>query len=295
MRLENHRSVWNPLLRLLALKLCLVGWVVFMVVSTAATAGNNDESYACLGKEFAPAQVVKQGAYVDSGAFQGGIITDGADIREIRWQQVDDKERIVIHVFNWNGLDNDYDPVPFVEPCHFRLESETHPHTLRLSFGGARDFTAYRSLPALNTALADSGLVHSIYPVMVLDDSAGELGIILKKRVRFEVYELHDPARIVIDLVAGKGQPELPPIFSLRSRSGISVEEGGHLREDLQGITQGRIRQLVDRKGEPLVEAGIFPTLEQAQEKCEVIRKNLPDSQMFIELRNENDLPEYRP
>jgi len=135
---------------------------VFIILSGHSWAWTHSGQNACNrqypDQTIATVQICKQGVFSASGTYQGGIITDGADIRSITWQTIGCMERIEISIHQWAGYGNDLEVVPFDQPCWFLFQSETHPRSLRLSLAGTRGFSAYRDLHSLNETLEDSDL-----------------------------------------------------------------------------------------------------------------------------------------
>lgn len=133
----------------------------------------------------------KTGAYQRSGRVVGGKLTDGRDIRRIRWARQEGYERIVLDVYagNYDGLGP---AVP--RACHFEVSYDPETLLLKVAVAGTRRFTA--TFP--NTA--GSGLVRSFKKIPVYDDSAHSFSVQLASPVEYEVFELKNPGRIVIDL-----------------------------------------------------------------------------------------------
>lgn len=139
----------------------------------------------------------KQGNYVDSGLIKGGEIADGLDVKNIRWANRGNFERLVFDIYKWGGPTNPEGILPNDYPGTFTFEF-LNEKKVQATFDGYRAFTA--QLPTFEK----SELVNEI---IILrgeedgDDSSHKIKIIFKKPVTIEVFELYSPARIVVDVV----------------------------------------------------------------------------------------------
>ena len=139
------------------------------------------------------ATIDKTGAYQRSGKIVGGELTDGRDIRNIRWAQQRGYERIVLDVYmgNYEGLGP---AVP--RACHFEVSYSPGNRILKVMVAGTRRFSA--RFPDT----ARSRLIRGFKRVPSYDDSSHTFQIQLSRSVEYEVFELRDPGRIVLDIRA---------------------------------------------------------------------------------------------
>lgn len=219
-------------------------------------------------------------------AVAGGVITDGADIAAITRRRAGAAEELEITFNRWAGYEAGADAsVPMDRPCHFRVSAEDYPHGLRLVFAGVRAFSARNRLPGRDEPFRHPSLVRRIYPVVTLDDSALELVVALNRRVRFSVWELADPARVIIELAPEPGPGALKPLFSLRTASGVSGEPAAVLRERLAAKTGASPRWLADGSSLFLLEAGLYRRESEALAARERIRRAIPEANLLVERR----------
>ena len=138
----------------------------------------------------------KEGKYINSGSFRGGEITDSLDLKNIRWADRDEFERLVLDIYKWGGPSNPEGILPNVYPgtYEFKFLSDTE---VQVSIEGYRAFTA--KIPDLKK----SGLIREI----IIDrneyyasDTGFTFTIFFNKPVKIEVFELYSPARVVVDI-----------------------------------------------------------------------------------------------
>lgn len=172
----------------------------------------------------------KRHIYHRSGKVIGGQITDGKDIYGITWSKHEDFERIVLEISeaSWGTEEK----APAEVPCHFVIKHENYPPRLVFTLSGVRAFSA--KMPACK----DSDLMRDIYRIIYLDDAGARFAVAFSKLIEFEVYERHDPARIVVDI-----RPiGAVPIYSLRTYSMKSSEKLGHLEEEILHLGGTNVR-----------------------------------------------------
>ena len=135
--------------------------------------------------------------YVSSGSITGGEITDGLDVKNVRWAIRKGFERIVFDVYKWGGYEKPEGTEPAEVPGYFEVSGKRNENGLLVRIGG------YRSFSAQFPELKDSDLIEEISinrNEKLADDSGFIIEIDLKKPVIYKAFELHDPARIVVDL-----------------------------------------------------------------------------------------------
>jgi len=139
----------------------------------------------------------KHGEYISSGLVSGGEIADGLDVKNIRWADRGNFERLVFDIYKWGGPTNPTGILPNEYPGTYKFEFKSHAE-VEASFEGYRAFTA--SFPAFNK----SNLVSEIAIIRDeenADDSSFRIKILFKQPVSIEVFELNSPARIVMDII----------------------------------------------------------------------------------------------
>jgi len=220
----------------------------------------------------------KSGTYIARGSFTGGEITDGRDVHRIEWSMHDGFERleIRIHEAKWGDSDN-ADPVQV--PCRFTVRREDFPARLLVSLGGTRMFSAPPpELPA-------DRLTRGYYRIVYLGDSGAMFVFDVENDTEFEVYEMHDPAVIVIDIrevpAGSRSGPET--VFSLRSVSWQAGEGPGHFQERLMKAGTENSRIIRDAGGGFCVEEGWYTTRDEAEKKQKLLAGK--DFLLFIEQR----------
>jgi len=214
---------------------------------------------------------------------QGGEITDGRDLRNIRWGKHPEFERIVLDIYK--GAYYDKGPVVPV-PCYFVVEYEYYPFRFTVTLNGIRARNAeYRSFP-------ESSIIEETYLIPYLDDSGIKFAIALGGPVEFEVFELHNPGRIVIDLRELPGKIDLPEVYSLRTATGLGVEDLGYLQEIMIGMGSEKPRILMAEDGKLFFEEGYYATQAKASQRKDEIASNSEGVEFFIEKRGPASVPQ---
>ncbi len=232
---------------------------------------------------FFAAPLDKQFNYTfEEAIIQGGEITDGRDLRNIRWGKHPEFERIVLDIYE--GAYYEKGPVVPV-PCHFVVEYEYYPFRFTVTLNGIRARNAeYRSIP-------ESSVIEETYLIPYLDDSGIKFGIALKGPVEFEVFELHNPGRIVIDMRENPVKLDLPEVYSLRTATGLGVEDLGHLQEIMLGLGSEKPRILMTQDGKLFFEEGYYSTIEKANQRKDEIASSVEGVEFFIEKRGPGSVP----
>ena len=234
------------------------------------------------------AGMVKSGTYLARGSFTGGEITDGRDVHHIEWSARDGFERIEIriHEAKWGDSEN-ADPVAV--PCRFSVSREDFPARLVVVVSGTRMFSTQPP------ELPDGAMVEGYYRIIYLDDAGSMFAFDVKNDTEFEVFEMHDPAVIVIDIrkvpIGSRGGPE--SVFSLRSASWPHGERPGHFEEELMRAGAKSSRIVRDADGYFFVEEGWYPARKDAEERQRLLAEE--GIILFIEHKGTDDQPGHIP
>ncbi|MCX5887851.1 MAG: hypothetical protein NTY36_00180 [Deltaproteobacteria bacterium] len=247
------------------------------------------------------AKVDKQNIYRDSGKVMGGQRTDGKDLYSIKFGKHDTFERLVLSIHKWTTDENlipKGDSPPAAIPCQFEVTYEEYPFRLYFDLEGVRWTSA--TLPTL----ASSEYISSMY--FIFPDSWGNarLAVTFNKPMQYEVFELHDPARIVVDIKARDSSAiKFPPIYSLRSRSSDDQDELREVQyrlyelknpEDDWGrekeIPKGKnIRIIKSQDNKLFIEEGYYKTKQEALNRQKIYAKE--GITLFIEKRKADEIP----
>ena len=126
--------------------------------------------------------------------FEGGYLSDGLDIAKIRQsKEGEDKLRLVFDIHKQSVKSGSLgEPSKRVGSYNFIYYPEKNLITAIVS--GYRAFSA--SLPKFSS----SSIVEKIYMDKYLDDSGYKFHIKLKDDAKVKVFDLQNPARIVVDI-----------------------------------------------------------------------------------------------
>lgn len=231
------------------------------------------------------AKTTKEDEYVENGLFVGGEITDGKVIDEMDHGLHDGFERLVLDVYEGN----------FQEvrgqakiPNYFEVAQEYYPARLVYTLNGIRDQA--HEFPNFE----ESTLFSYMDILPVFDDSAMILASYFNESVEYEVFEMHEPGKIVTD-VRMLEKEEHPSVFSVRTRSIYPPDE---TVADIQNFsteldfTENEYVRTIHSKDETLfVEEGYYRTMEEAEARVAELQDDL-DFELHIEERGMFDLPE---
>ena len=270
----------------------LIVLIVFLMVLTGGLSPGR-----ALAAEQLEAGTDQEEVYLCQPAvIQGGTVTDGKDLRNIRWGRHEEFERFVLDIHH--GTYEEAGP-PAEKPCWFEVEYQLYPPRFVITLMGVRARRAEYARPD------GSCLIRDIYSLPFLDDSGLQFALELKQPVKFEVFELEDPARIVLDIKplpeAEKREKEWPVRYSVRTTTEYSPERAGHvenialIREELGHMNIEDVRILRAEDGKLLVEAGLFRTRSAAEEKLEKLEEEMADISFFIERREVKSMPAAEP
>lgn len=204
-------------------------------------------------------------------SYEGGRVTDGADIRIIEWERHQASENITLHFYDWVMSET---IAPMEYPCAYHIQKELYPHRLIITLNGARSLSA--GFPDIH----DSVFIEDFYSLMMFDDSTRALAITLKKPSDIKILEFHNPGRLIIEFSKAPAI-DLPPLYSLRTRSQKAGEWLMYFSEDHDSI-----RTIKDRSDLFFVELGYFLDRRIAESEMNKIDENL-----IIEKRGPYDIP----
>ncbi|MFS0785341.1 hypothetical protein ABC345_03035 [Shouchella sp. 1P09AA] len=246
--------------------------------------------------EFDPAEegeereagVTKQDQYMQGGVFTGGEMKDATMIGNMEHGIHEGFERLVLDLHEWIPEETGE---PKSVPSSFEVTKEAYPSRLVYSLQGLRAQPSNEDLPNLESAAYYSSM--AITPIF--DDTTVELAAYLQDSTEFEVYELHEPAKIVTDVRAVDREEDYAPVFSLRT---ASISEDGPI-EQTQGpemafMEEGseNVRIVHSADSTLFVEEDYYFSLEEAEEKKEALENDGFEYDLFIEERGMFDVPE---
>ncbi|WP_028594679.1 DUF4179 domain-containing protein [Paenibacillus assamensis] len=208
----------------------------------------------------------------NKGEAEGGQITDSTDIYAIGLHEKGDSDQITIR-FQQNNREQDV-------ASYFHVTHREFPNTMTFAVGGARNFSAEQDLATLKK----SKFVQDAYMIISPDDSLVRFTIVFKQPVAYEVKEYQQPAEVVLTLKQGDAINELEAVYSVRTASHPFGEEQSMMEEKL--LEQEHVRILKDSAGTYLVEAGYYPTKEEAQAQLRKLEEQHGlQGQLYVEER----------
>ncbi|MEN0642099.1 hypothetical protein MKY91_02835 [Alkalicoccobacillus gibsonii] len=227
----------------------------------------------------------KKMSMLENGLFVGGEITDGKVIDEMDHGLHDGFERLVLDVYEGN----------FQEvrgqakiPNYFEVAQEYYPARLVYTLNGIRDQA--HEFPTFE----ESTLFSYMDILPVFDDSAMILASYFNESVEYEVFEMHEPGKIVTD-VRMLEKEEHPSVFSVRTRSIFPAEETvegiQRFLSDLDFTENEQVRTIHSKEETLFVEEGYYRTMEEAEARVAELQDGL-DFELYIEERGMFDLPE---
>ena len=125
--------------------------------------------------------------------FEGGYLSDGLDIAKIRQSKGDNRLRLVFDTYKV-GTEAGKLGVPTDKVGSYSFVYYPEKYLITAIVGGYRAFSA--SLPKFS----NSSVVDKIYMDEYLDDSGYKFHIKLKEDAKVKVFDLQNPARIVVDI-----------------------------------------------------------------------------------------------
>ncbi|QUI21591.1 hypothetical protein HZI73_04475 [Vallitalea pronyensis] len=206
-------------------------------------------------------------SFVYGPILEGGILTEGGSVQSVRMGKHNGFERIVIE-FN-------HETIPKYKASYYRC-----PDSAILHMEGTGQFVA-------NTPEIDkSNLIESVYPVATFDESTHRLGVVFKKPVTMNVFEMQNPARIVMDIkedinMAKDGLPEM--VYALRSGPYDDVEIVSFVEQDLNAENSKNVRIIYQNNKNYLVEEGIYSSKAECEKRKKVLENKNKNYALYIE------------
>jgi hypothetical protein len=251
------------------------------------------------------AGVGKKNVYRDSGKVIGGQRTDGKDLYSIKYGQHDTFERLVIGIHQWVTDEKGASKAgpPAAIPCSFEVTYEEYPFRLVFDFEGVRWRSAtFPKFPG-SDYLSD---IHSIFAHSWGND---RFAVILKQPIKYEVFELHNPAKIVVDIKRrDKSAHQFPPVYSLRTKSSDnSSDDLKDIHEQLSTLKEeegdkddwGRkdqippgikVRIIQSQDNKLFIEEGYYKTNQEALKRQKYFAEQ--GITLFIEKRKADEIPQ---
>jgi hypothetical protein len=252
------------------------------------------------------AKVGKQNIYRDSGKIIGGQRADGKDLYSIRFGKHGTFERLVISIHEWvmdeKGVSKGGPPAAI--PCSYEVTYEEYPCRLVFDFEGVRWSSAtFPKFPGSNYI---SGM-HSIFAHSWGND---RFAVILKKPIKYEVFELHNPAKVVADIKGGeKSAHQFPPVYSLRTKSSDNSSDYDDLRDIQEKLSNlkyddgggddwgtkkfipkgKKIRIIQSQDNKLFIEEGYYTTNQEALKRQKYFAEE--GITLFIEKRKIDEIP----
>lgn len=132
--------------------------------------------------------------FISSGTFTGGSITDGQDIYSVRYGLHETFERLVFDIYGWTGSEPT-ETVPQIGVYEAVVSNDGK--LLTITVEGARGAFASRT----ETDFPNIQSIEYFYPG---SDSAVGIRITLAGQGAFKVFELKEPARLIVDYYVGE-------------------------------------------------------------------------------------------
>ncbi len=139
------------------------------------------------------------GGFVSSGFksygyFTGGKVADNLDIKSVRWHHHDGYERVVLDVYEWEGVFSENPLQKSKKTGLYQIGIEVQD---TLSLDG--EVSGYRAFSAKMPNFSDSNIMKRMR-VFPNDDGTFLFTIDLKRPISYKVFTLKNPARIIIDV-----------------------------------------------------------------------------------------------
>ncbi|GAK02115.1 hypothetical protein JCM19037_325 [Geomicrobium sp. JCM 19037] len=238
-----------------------------------------------VGEEYASA-TTKEDQYVQAGTFTGGEMTDGRVVGNIDQGTHDEYERLVFDIYE-GVYDEIEDPVDI--PNDFEVTKETYPSRLMYTLSGIR------GQPADVPDLSNMNLFSQMETVPYFDDASIQYAVYVQEAIEFEIFEMHNPAKIVTDVRQMETEEEYTTVYSLRTASipeGETVEDIQRAETDFQEMGGEQVRILHAEDSSVFVEEGYYVTFEEAEERKNELEDDGFDMGLHIEERGVYDMPE---
>ncbi|EZH64827.1 hypothetical protein DH09_20140 [Bacillaceae bacterium JMAK1] len=224
----------------------------------------------------------KEDHYIQSGIVIGGEITDGKAVGNIDHGIHDEYERLVLDIYE--GAHHELgDPAEM--PNHFEVAKEAYPSHFVYTLRGIRGLP--EELPDLSTM----DLFSSMEMIPFFDDATIKLAVYVQEPVEFEVFEMHNPAKIVTDIRSITSEEDYPTVYSVRTASISQEEYTESFQLDFEERDAERVRTLHSEGDTVFVEEGYYSTLEEAEERKSNLLNDGIDFDLHIEERGMYDTP----
>ncbi|SDN64728.1 hypothetical protein [Alkalicoccus daliensis] len=232
------------------------------------------------------AVTAKEDNYMQDGTFTGGEVTDGKSVGAIDHGIHEEYERLVLDIY-----DGSYQELegPADIPNHFEVSKEAYPERLVYTLSGIR------GQPEEIPDLSNMNYFYHMDIIPLFDDATIQFAVYLQESIEFEVFEMHEPAKIVTDVRPEEEMQEYKAVYSLRT---ASIPQDGDI-EDIQrrefelGERDAvNVRTLHSEDKTLTVEEGYYQTLEEAEERKAELENEELDFELHIEERGMHGLPE---
>lgn len=131
-------------------------------------------------------------------SFSGGSVVNGLDIGMVRLGQSSRYTRLIFDTYNWEG----YAQLPVKKAPHSGTYIFTYEPKHKRITAILDGYQAFSALVGDHEDLYEGNtMVRTIHLDEYLDKSGFKFTIELKQEAHIRVYELHNPARIIIDMV----------------------------------------------------------------------------------------------
>ena len=134
-----------------------------------------------------------------SQAFTGGTVSDGLDIGTIRLGLNNGTTRLVFDSYKWD-MNVKTPTVKAENSGHYDFKYDAQNKRITAVISGYRGFSALNATKP--RFFRTSNMVEKIYLETYLDDSGYKFTIQLKQNAQVNIFELKEPARIIVDITA---------------------------------------------------------------------------------------------
>ncbi len=144
-------------------------------------------------------RAIKKTRYLKIKSYSGGTVSDGLDMAVVRLGQSSSYARLIFDSYKWEG----HDTLPTKKVEHSGTYIFTHePSKNRITaiIDGYRGFSALAG--DQSELYRDNHMVKTIRLNKYLDGSGFKFVIELKQDAKVYVYELHNPGRIIVDIMS---------------------------------------------------------------------------------------------
>jgi len=149
------------------------------------------------GSKVAKTRVKKINKYTNTESFSGGSVVDGLDIGLVRLGQSSHYTRLIFDSYQWEG----YAQLPIKKVQNSGTYIFTYEPKYKRITAILDGYQAFSALVGNHDDLyVGNNMVRTIHLDEYLDKSGFKFTIELKQEAKIRVYELHNPARIIIDM-----------------------------------------------------------------------------------------------